>query len=78
MYRSEKLLGFVDRLCPVSQDLKPPKDLFVEVRVLKDYGEIVTDKGTVNLKKNTVHYLRRTDVELLIRQGVLEQTEVEH
>ena len=58
------------------QDKIPPKDPFIEVRVLKDYGEITTDSGTVNLQKNTVHFLRRSDVELLIRQGVLEVTEV--
>ena len=50
----------------------------MEVRVLRDCGDIITDSGsTVHLQKNTVHHLRRTDVELLIRQGYLEQTEAD-
>eukprot|EP01112_Ceratiomyxa_fruticulosa_P008865 TRINITY_DN229_c0_g1_i1.p1 TRINITY_DN229_c0_g1~~TRINITY_DN229_c0_g1_i1.p1 ORF type:complete len:199 (+),score=25.73 TRINITY_DN229_c0_g1_i1:231-827(+) len=53
--------------------LRPPKDLFIEVRVKKDHGEIVLESGqTVNLRAHTTHFLRRTDVETLIRQGILE------
>lgn len=55
----------------LTQEQNPPKELFVEVRVLKDFGEIQTDTGSVTLDKNTVHFLRRSDCELLIRQGVL-------
>jgi len=54
-------------------DLQPPKDLFVEIRVLKDCGEIVTDSGTMILNEGTTHHVRRTDVEQLIRNGVVEQ-----
>jgi hypothetical protein len=36
------------------------------------------DAGEVHLEQNTVHYLPRGDVELLIRQGSLEQTETKH
>ena len=49
----------------------PPKELFVEVRVLRDCGELQTEYGTVNLQKNSQHFLRRTDVEHLIKQGYL-------
>lgn len=55
------------------QDSKPPKDLYVEVRVLRDCGEIMTESGIVNLEANSTHFLRRVDVEQLIRQGLLEQ-----
>lgn len=55
----------------LTQEQHPPKDLFVEVRVLKDHGEIQTDSGAVKLDKNTNHFMRRSDCELLIRQGVL-------
>ena len=55
------------------QDLQPPKDLYIEVRVVVDCGEIMTDTGSVNLEAGTVHFLRRSDVEHLIRQGMLEQ-----
>jgi len=45
------------------QDLEPPKDLFVEIRVLSDCGEIVTSDGNiVLLEQNTTHLLRRADV----------------
>eukprot|EP01111_Echinosteliopsis_oligospora_P019164 TRINITY_DN9116_c0_g1_i2.p1 TRINITY_DN9116_c0_g1~~TRINITY_DN9116_c0_g1_i2.p1 ORF type:complete len:127 (+),score=19.54 TRINITY_DN9116_c0_g1_i2:317-697(+) len=52
---------------------QPPKNLFIEVRVKQDVGALVTESGnTINLRANTTHFLRRTDVEPLIRQGVLE------
>lgn len=53
--------------------MQPPKDLYVEVRVLRDCGEIMTENGLVNLEANSTHFLRRVDVEQLIRQGLLEQ-----
>jgi GINS complex subunit 1 len=54
--------------------LQPPHDLFVEVRALQDAGEIVLQSGTrLFITKNTTHFLRRTDVEHLIRQNILEQ-----
>lgn len=55
-------------------DQVPPKELFVEVRALADVGEVMTDSGVVHLKKNTAHLVRRSDAELLIRQGVVELT----
>lgn len=35
------------------QDLAPPKELYIEVRVLEDVGEIATEEGSVNLEKDT-------------------------
>ncbi|RQM10466.1 hypothetical protein DD237_003910 [Peronospora effusa] len=52
----------------LSADLKPPKDLYVEVRVLRDCGERSSD-----LTAHSQHFLRRVVVEQLIRQGLLEQ-----
>ncbi|XP_019292730.1 DNA replication complex GINS protein PSF1 isoform X4 [Panthera pardus] len=38
----------------ITQDMKPPKSLYIEVRCLKDYGEFEVDDGTsVLLKKNS-------------------------
>ncbi|ORX47692.1 GINS complex, Psf1 component [Hesseltinella vesiculosa] len=51
--------------------LVPPKDLFIEVRVLKDIGEIHTEYGVLNLIKGNQYYVRRADVESLIRAGYL-------
>eukprot|EP01133_Synstelium_polycarpum_P009172 gene9172-10763_t len=53
--------------------LQPPKELKIEVRVIKEMGEIVLNSGTtVNLKLNTSHFLRRSDVGHLITEGALE------
>ncbi len=57
-----------------SQDLQPPKHLYIEVRVLQDYGDVVTASGSVTLKKGERLLLKRSDIEHLIRQGVLEET----
>lgn len=51
---------------------KPPKSLYIEVRCLSDYGRFELDSGdVVLLKKNSQHYLPRSECESLIRQGVL-------
>ncbi|XP_055387514.1 DNA replication complex GINS protein PSF1-like [Condylostylus longicornis] len=56
----------------LTSDLKPPKTLYVEVRCLKDYGKFEMENGdVVFLKKNSQHYLPRSEIEPLIRQGVL-------
>uniref|UniRef100_A0A3Q2T287 DNA replication complex GINS protein PSF1 n=1 Tax=Fundulus heteroclitus TaxID=8078 RepID=A0A3Q2T287_FUNHE len=57
----------------ITQDMKPPKSLYIQVRCLKDHGEFEIDDGTVILlKKNSQHFLPRWKCEQLIRQGVLE------
>ena len=66
--------------------LEPPKDLYVEVRVLKDAGEIQTEYGyhslpifhvniarVITLTKNSQVYVRQADVERLIQQGYLQR-----
>jgi GINS complex subunit 1 len=45
----------------------------VQVRVLEEYGEVVTRDGAVDLRKNTVHLLWRDDAQPLIAEGVLEK-----
>lgn len=54
-------------------DQQPPRELLVEVMVKEDCGEIMTETGPVRLAKDTRHLMRRSDCELLIRQGFLEQ-----
>eukprot|EP01132_Coremiostelium_polycephalum_P004982 gene4982-6203_t len=52
---------------------QPPKELYIEVRVLKEMGEVVLNSGsTVSLNLNTTHFVRRSDVETMITQGILE------
>ncbi|KAI1240431.1 hypothetical protein IHE44_0008854, partial [Lamprotornis superbus] len=60
----------------LTQDIKPPKSLYIEVRCLRDHGEFEIDDGTtILLKKNSQHFLPRWKCEQLIRQGVLEHSE---
>ncbi|KAI8900628.1 subunit of the GINS complex [Globomyces pollinis-pini] len=47
----------------------PPKDIFIEIRVIHDCGEIMTDMGPIVLAAGTQHYLKRTDVDDLITMG---------
>lgn len=53
--------------------LEPPKDIFIDVRVLKDAGEIQTEYGSITLTKNSQFYVRQGDVERLIQQGYLQR-----
>lgn len=60
-------------------DQSPPKDLYVAVTAAKgkEIGEIMTSNGVVTLDDNSEVQLRRTDAELLIRQGQLVQAHKE-
>ena len=57
----------------IMSDLVPPQDLNVEVRVMRDCGEVMFESGPVLLNEGTTHSLPRTEVEPLVRQGYLEQ-----
>ncbi|KAF2859842.1 GINS complex, Psf1 component [Piedraia hortae CBS 480.64] len=54
-------------------DLAPPRDVHVDVRVLKDAGEIQTEYGSLSLVKNSQLFVRLLDVEGLIERGFLER-----
>jgi len=55
-------------------DLTPPKELFIEVRCQRDFGAVMLpESGEVNLQKNTTHLLRRSEVDHLIKQGVVSE-----
>ena len=63
-YMSE--LGDLD-LCA---DMRPPKDHMISIRVLQEVGAIYAASGAVlDLSLNSVHRVRRADVEGLIQQG---------
>ncbi|KAL7266966.1 DNA replication protein psf1 [Rhizina undulata] len=53
--------------------LEPPRDLFIDVRVLKDAGEIQTEYGAITLTKSSQFFVRQGDVERLIAQGFLQK-----
>lgn len=54
-------------------DLEPPKNIFIDVRVLKNGGEVQTEYGSFNLIKDSQFFVRKSDVERLIQQGYLEE-----
>merc|ERR1712190_448745 len=58
----------------LTADADAPEDVNVQIRVKDDsLGEIVTsDSGVVQLKKGYQIYLKRTDIEHLIRAGKVE------
>ncbi|KAF5739106.1 hypothetical protein HS088_TW12G00305 [Tripterygium wilfordii] len=54
-------------------DMVPPKDPYIKVRVLDDMGAIVLSDKTANLARHSMHFLRRTDAEQYIAQGLMEE-----
>ncbi|ODV89746.1 hypothetical protein CANCADRAFT_32909 [Tortispora caseinolytica NRRL Y-17796] len=53
--------------------LEPPNDLFIDVRVVQDAGDVQTEYGVLTLTKNSQFYVRQSDVERLIQQGILQR-----
>ena len=63
-----------DNHIDLTVDLNPPKDLFIEIRVNKDYGTVyLPESGEVKLQKNTTHNLRRSEVDHLIKRGIMSE-----
>lgn len=56
----------------LTENLKPPKSLLIEVLCLVDYGKLELEDGDVIfLKKNSRHFLPTSECQTLIRQGIL-------
>lgn len=53
--------------------LEPPRDLFIDVRVLKDAGTVETEYGSLRLAKNSQFFVREGDVTGLLRAGYLQK-----
>lgn len=51
----------------LTMNLEPPLDTIVEIRVLRDCGEIV-EEG-ITLEKNSVHFIKKRLVEKFIQTG---------
>ncbi|XP_026663649.1 DNA replication complex GINS protein PSF1 isoform X2 [Phoenix dactylifera] len=54
-------------------DMVPPKDPYIRVRVLDDIGEVCLGDHSISLTKHSLHFLRRTDAEPFISQGIMEE-----
>ena len=63
----------MNRDARATQDMLPPKDHKVEVRVLSDYGELFSRDGPLILSRNTVHFMWREDAQPLIAEGIVEE-----
>jgi hypothetical protein len=50
---------------------RPPQALFIQVRVNADCGVIETEFGRLHLARNTLHFVRRADVQALLDQGLV-------
>ncbi|KAJ3313640.1 DNA replication protein psf1 [Boothiomyces sp. JEL0838] len=55
----------------LNQGDEPPKNIFVEVRVVKECGEIMTEMGVLPLRLGTQYYLKKAEVQDLIMSGHL-------
>ncbi|KAF9597480.1 hypothetical protein IFM89_018926 [Coptis chinensis] len=54
-------------------DMVPPKDPYIKVRVLDDIGDVFLSDQSPNLARHSIHFLKRTDAELFISQGLMEE-----
>eukprot|EP00271_Cylindrocystis_brebissonii_P019263 TRINITY_DN5806_c0_g2_i5.p1 TRINITY_DN5806_c0_g2~~TRINITY_DN5806_c0_g2_i5.p1 ORF type:complete len:202 (+),score=49.11 TRINITY_DN5806_c0_g2_i5:599-1204(+) len=59
-------------LVDLNVDATPPKDPYIEVRVLEDLGSLTLGNKVVHMTANSLHLLKRVDAEPLILQGLLE------
>lgn len=53
-----------------SQDMVPPKDPYIKVRVLDDIGNVVLSDQLANLARHAILFIRRTDAEQYISQVI--------
>ncbi|XP_071901563.1 uncharacterized protein [Coffea arabica] len=56
-----------------SSDMVPPKDPYIKVRVLEDIGNVLLSDQSANLARHAILFLRRTDAEQYISQGLMEE-----
>lgn len=57
-----------DVLLRIFKDQVPPKDPYVQVRVLDDIGKVLLGDLEIFLTRHSVHFLRRRDAEPFISQ----------
>lgn len=70
-YRNDDGLA-TDILSGGVDEMLPPVELFVKVRVIKEVGEIETANGKIKLTKGSQYFMNRDEVANLIVQGFLE------
>lgn len=50
------------------QDATPPKDPYVQIRVIGNLGEVLLDDQETSLLPNSIHFMTRTEAEPLVLQ----------
>ncbi|XP_045807095.1 DNA replication complex GINS protein PSF1-like [Trifolium pratense] len=62
-------------LVDLTVDMVPPKDPYIQVRVLEDIREgiVLTDDKNLNFARHSMHFLKRTDAEKYIPRGLMEE-----
>ncbi|CED85308.1 Predicted alpha-helical protein, potentially involved in replication/repair [Phaffia rhodozyma] len=64
---------FIDLLDLSAGVERPPKGLYVTVKVVKDCGTVYTERGAIDFQKGHRFLVRKGDVDRLISQGYLEE-----
>lgn len=73
-YRNNNnLMDAMDILGGGVEYAQPPTEVFVNVRVMREVGEIETVHGTIKLTKGNQYFMNRDEVANLIVQGYLEE-----
>lgn len=73
---SASLKSYMSRIdLDLAVDMVPPKDPYIQVRVLDDIGEgiVLSDEKSVNFARHSMHLLKRTDAEQFIARGLMEE-----
>ncbi|KAI4355723.1 hypothetical protein L6164_004470 [Bauhinia variegata] len=73
---STALKSYMSKLeLDLTVDMVPPKDPYIQVRVLDDIGEgiVLSDDKTANFARHSMHFLKRTDAEQFISRGLMEE-----
>lgn len=71
---SEALSSYMTKLdIDLAVDITPPKDPYIQVRVLNNIGEVLLGDQSTSLVRNSIHFVKRSEAETLISQGLLEE-----
>lgn len=72
---SSALKSYMSRIdVDLTVDMVPPKDPYIQVRVLEDIGDgIVLNDKHANFTRHSMHFVKRTDVEQFISRGLMEE-----
>ncbi|KAF3958791.1 hypothetical protein CMV_016334 [Castanea mollissima] len=68
------LQSYMSRLdLDLTVDMVPLKDPYIQVRVLDNFGVVLSDDKTTNFAQHSMHFFKRTDAEQFISRGLMEE-----